>query len=169
MDTKIIMKPELVKLFGKHFTKFTKTITDASDDFSFYRGKVFSDEHGMIHIEFLVANIDGVFKRVELIYKDDTGEIFYDKNFSLKNDAVIAKAIHELILFISDLPKPISTVYFEMYNSYRIGKLFLDPKEPGSYIVYLLNGHSQNEDPTNEEYSYAISGNNDLMRNWNKI
>lgn len=169
MKTKIAMKEELLRVFSKRFLKFTKIITEASDDYSFYRGKIYSDSEGLVHIDFLLADIEGVFKQKGLAYNDATGDIFYDKKFSLKGDAKIAAAIHELLVFLSELPKPISTVYFEIYSTYRIGKMFLDPKEPGSYIVYLLSGHSQNEDPSNEEYSYAITGRSELMKNWNKI
>ena len=166
---KIAMKPNLLSAFSKQFVKFSRLIMDSSDDYSFYRGKIFSDESGLIHIDFLVADIDGVFKKKGLSYDDASGDVFYDNKFSLKNDARVSEGLRSLVSFISDLPKPVSTVFFEMGSVYRIGKMFLDPKEPGSYIIYLLSGHSNNEDPTNEEFSYGITGSSELMRNWNGL
>ena len=167
MAVKEILTEKAVSNMNRLFKSFTDVFQNNSDDYAFYRAEIFADELGDVHISWLLSDINGTFKIKNMVYKDDTGDIFYDNKFELKDSKQIAKAIHNLLVGIEKFPRDLSRIYFDV-GTFKAGKMFMDPREPGSYILYLMSYMAGKDEPSFCITNGAV-GNNSLTRDWRGI
>lgn len=164
-EVKVILKPNVVDTFSKLFKKFKDVIEDNSDDYAFYRGEIYSDSTDNINVDFLVSDENGNMSRKTLAFNPESRIIYYGKKFSLKDDTKVGDAIYSLVEKIQTLPQPVSKIYFDMCPTFKEGKLFKDPKEVGSVIIYLLGKYDNDHSMC---YSDAgLSG--DLAKDWDNL
>lgn len=164
-EKKVVLKPEAVVTFSKWFKRFKDVIENNSDDYAFYRGELYSDSANNINVDFLVSNEDGNIYRKTLTFDPSNRAIYYGKKFSLRDDKEVGDAIYSLVENIQKLSKPVSRVYFDMCQIFREGKLFKDPNEEGSVIIYLIGKYDF-------DHSMCLSDSNDtgiLSKDWNDL
>lgn len=168
MSTEVkMLNSKYLLYFNQVFQRFMNVIELNNNDYAFYRGELFStDEDDYIHLCWLVTDIDGVYKLKSIEYDDETGEIFCDKKFSFLNPNAVSSAIHTLLEDIEKFQLPLSHVYFETFRGYRASRIVKDPKEKGSYILYLIS--SDTEDILGSYLTGSIKRNTELIGNWNK-
>lgn len=169
MKAKEVISERGLRIFESIFKPFIKAVTESSDDYAFYRGELFSDDNGTIHTNWYVSDIDGAYKVKGFIYNDETGDIFYDKGFVLKNDELVARELHTLLLNIERLGKPISKIHFEVFRSFISGKMFLDPNEAGCYEVYLISLAPNGIDMPSFCMTGGVKGHKSLTCDWNSL
>lgn len=162
-----MLNAKYLMYFNKIFQRFMNVVEMNNNEYAFYRGELFSsDLDDYIHLCWLVTDIDGVYKLKSIEYDDETGEIFYDKKFSFVDPKVVSDAIHTLLEEIERFQLPLSHVYFETFRGYRASRIVKDPKEKGSYILYLIS--SDTEDILGSYLTGSIKRNTELVSNWNK-
>lgn len=154
-----------LRIINRWFNSFMRVIEENSDDYAFYRGMIYSDSAENLHFEWLVSDIDGSISIKNMQYDDRTEDIFYGKKFSLKNDKEVSNAINELLNKIVSLPFSVSKIYFDVSSQFKSGKVFKDPKEAGSYIIYLIAD-------TNNEHTMCVAGSvsgKEIATDWDKL
>lgn len=143
---KVFSKQALSRI-SQQFSKFKTLLEDSTDKYALFRAKIYSEEEPIITIDFVGGNEDGNYKRLSLDYNPISREIYYSRGFSLRNEEKIKKAIEEIITFMNSTGDSFSTIYFDFATHFIRGHLFPDPKEPESYICYLIGYIAEADDP----------------------
>ena len=162
---KVFNKGALSKI-SSQFSKFKTLLEDSTDKYAFFRAKIFSSDENTITIDFVGGDEDGNYKRLSLDYNPVSGDIYYSRKFSLRNESKIKKAIEDIINFMNSTGESFSTIYFDFAPTFRIGNLFPDPKEPGSYICYLIGYIAEKDDPNYCLTEAIKTCGNDLAGTW---
>lgn len=147
MEGKKVFNKGALSKISYQFSKFKNLLEESTDKYAFFRAKIFSSDENTITIDFVGGDEDGNYKRLSLDYNPVTGDIYYSKRFSLRNEGKVKKAIEDIINFMNSTGESFSTIYFDFSTSFRIGNLFPDPKESGSYICYLIGYTAEKDDP----------------------
>lgn len=147
MDKKMFNNETLAKI-SQHFSKFKRLLEDSTDKYTFFRAKMFStNDDTIIRIDFVGGDIDGNYKRLSLDFDPVAKVLYYSKNFGFKNESKIMSSIVNIIEFMNSTGISFSTIYFDFATRFRVGNLFPDPKESGSYICYLIGYTAEKDDP----------------------
>lgn len=194
---KVILAMAKEKIVGsyelklKHWTiQFSKKISDVFENYAPLRGNIKSYDEDIMMV-LLCSNIDGNFKKIEIIYNPCTGvmncsKTFFDgigtlrmtkankDSFLAKNKkafALVKQYIDEYINMISGYPHPISSVFFDLdIETIKTCLREEDSKEPGSEILYLIGLSAEYlEDIVMVDATRALGATNAVMAtNWSE-
>ena len=166
-DKRVFNSTALSKI-SSHFSKFKSLLEESTDKYAFFRAKIYSSDEETITIDFVGGDEDGNYKRLSLDYNVVHKELYYSRNFSLRNEAKIKQGIEDIINFMNTTGVDFSVIYFDFATRFRIGNLFPDPKEPGSYICYLIGYTAEKNDPNYCLTEAIKSCGSDLAGTWTK-
>lgn len=139
------LQSNVLRDFNYKFVKLSEVIKNSTDVYDFYRGEIFEAESGMLGLGFVVTDIRGNFKRLEIEIDPDDGDFYYSGRgkkafyFSEKVQKEIFRLIDEIIQVAERYKFPVSRIYFELTEKYyRKATAENDPKEKGSFILYMF-------------------------------
>lgn len=160
--------PQALSKISSQFSKFKTLLEESCDKYAFFRAKMYAPpgSDGVITIDFVGGDEEGRYKKLSLDYNAYEKELYYSRNFSLRNENKIKEEIERTINFMNSTGMSFSIIYFDFATRFRVGNLFDDPKEPGSYICYLIGYTAEREDPNyclTEAIKYCGS---DLAGSW---
>lgn len=164
------IKSDTVKQINKWLKEFSNTIQDNCDYYAFYRAKVYSNEDGIINIQFLCSNDKGMLKSPCLQYNSETGTLAYDysgEKFNFRDEQVVINVIHNLVRHLSAFKQPVNRLLFDtcIYNG-NITDAYVreDNIHKGEIIIYCVSaGHvSANYSINEATTSYGL----ELCSDW---
>lgn len=136
----------VLKAFSGKFLKLSKLIAEGTDVFAFYRGEIYEDSDCTLGMYLVASDENGNFVPLQVIINQVTGSFKYNYGNSIKNwfrfnnEKAILDAIIEVIKVAESLNFSLSTIYFEVATEgYKRGCAEPDPKEEGSYIMYIFS------------------------------
>lgn len=152
MATKSVLTPKkknlaapVLKAFNGKLLKLSKLISEGTDAFAFYRGEIYEVSEGILGMYLIASDVNGNFVPLQVIINQVTGSFKYEygnaKNwFRFNNEKAIFDAIIETIMVAESFKFSLSTIYFEVATEgYKRGCAEPDPKEAGSYIMYIFS------------------------------
>ena len=155
----------VLKAFNGKLLKLSKLISDGTDVFAFYRGEIYEVSEGTLGMYLVASDVNGNFVPLQVSINQVTGSFKYNygnsaKNwFRFNNEKAILDAIIEVIMVSESFNFSLSTIYFEVATEgYKRGCAEPDPKEAGSYIMYIF---SEEEISTKFYLKEAIAKNKD--------
>ena len=107
------IKGNTVEKINKWLNEFSNTLQDNCEYYAFYRAMVYSNEEGIINIQFLCSNEKGMLKSPCLQYDSEKGTLAYDysgEKFNFTDEKAVINAIHTLIKFLSAFKQPINRI-----------------------------------------------------------
>ena len=110
---------------GRIVRSFTNVMEQNNDVYAFYRGKIFSGEMGVICFEFLVSDIDGRLKLVQMAYMSNEDKLMFSRDFSVNNKKAVIKAVIAFVGKLEMFNPPLSVVRFDFAPSYK--KAVIEP------------------------------------------
>lgn len=164
------IKGNTVEKINKWLNEFSNTLQDNCEYYAFYRAMVYSNEEGIINIQFLCSNEKGMLKSPCLQYDSEKGTLAYDysgEKFNFTDEKAVIDAIHTLIKFLSAFKQPINRILFDtcIYNA-RITDIYIrdDLKHEGEVILYCVSkGHAETNYSINDAVdSYGL----ELCSDW---
>lgn len=143
-----LKEPTVVRL-NQWLKEFCAKVQDNCDTYAFYRAELYSNSNGNLCVDFLASDYEGRFKKPSFEYDPEDNTLFYERGskFNFKNEGVTKKAVRTLVEKIETFPQPISHIFFDFNNDYKLvkGCAKEDSQEKGSLILYLENNSKAKE------------------------
>lgn len=134
---------KLISKNVKNFSKILEKNTPEQNGYVFYRGKISSNENGVILIDYLVSDSRGNYLVYRTEYNPETDSIYYSSNVHFINEKEVISGLMDMLVMISDtLPYDISEFYFDCVNINFLTAVYVrsDDKEIGSLVMYASAG-----------------------------
>lgn len=140
----LTLQANVLRAFNDKFLRLSEVIKESTVVYDFYRGEIYETKSGLLGIDYLVTNDKGCFRRFVTEINQDTKQVFYSRNkekfhFSARVEAEIIDCVEDILVTAESFNFSLTKIYFEFSSKYyRKATAELDPKEPGSYIMYLF-------------------------------
>lgn len=140
----LTLQANVLRAFNDKFLRLSEIVKESTLVYDFYRGEIYETKSGLLGIDYLVTNKDGAFRRFVTEINQDTRQVFYGKNkekfhFNSRVESAVIDCVEEILLTAESFNFSLTKIYFEFSSKYyRKATAEPDPKEPGSFIMYIF-------------------------------
>lgn len=126
---------------GSCLKDLSRVINDSSENYAYYRGRMYSKDDDKIYLVLLASKESGALIKVPLAWDYNTNRLHSDKKIQWVKGypEKVTREIKRAIQKIMELPFNVGTINFDLAVPFDSGYMSPSGEETGCYDLYLFN------------------------------
>lgn len=165
---------EHVVYLNKGFKKLSKVLTDGSNTFCFFRGRICLEDEDIYNILLLSTDVKGNYKNIDLSVDMNPGEdkIYYSRKMHpFRNERDIISALDTVLQEYLDILEDVAirNIYWDISDVVNITEGYiLECKDDDRYDIVLSNKQSSSYNYEFSEGIKTINGDIMMIQDWSE-